>query len=371
MRFSLSLHRYLLAGLALAGCLAPGVAAAQGGFLAQGVVDAELWKTDTGSTLLARNRGRPGAVGRLDAWSAIEPLRDVVLFGEVMVETGTARDEPGTELYPKQFGIRYSPSDAFTIEGGRMQHVVGAFASRRLSFRNPLVGVPDGYATAYPYGVVASGTVRLLDYRAGVNSLPLSHADYVPSPSAAPRPAFGLGVTPFTGFRVGVSGTVGPYLNRDLSPAQLAGREWRDFHQRVAAMDVQLSSGYFEGHAEAARGSYDVPGHTDPIVGYNGYLEGKYTFTPRFYLATRVERNDYPFILPLSSGQWVAVRSAFSDAELGGGYRPTSSTLLKLSARADRWTQSPNYGAPQTNGYAVVMQLSQLFDLVEMVGRRP
>jgi hypothetical protein len=367
---SLSLKR-LLPALALLACMAPGAAGAQGGILAQGVVDAELWKTDTGSALLARNRGRVGALGRLDAWGAIEPLRDLVLFGEVMVESGPARDESGTELSPKQFGLRYSPSDAFTIEGGRIQHVVGSFASRRLSFRNPLVGAPDGYASAYPYGVVASGTVRMLDYRAGIISLPLSHPDYTPPPSAAPRPAFGAGITPFTGLRVGVSGTVGPYLNRDLTSTQLGAAGWRKFHQRILAVDLQLSSGYFEGHAEAARGSYDVPGRADAILGYNGYLEGKYTFTPRFYLATRVERNDYPFILPLSGAQWIAVRSAFSDVELGGGYRPTSTTLLKLSLRGDRWTRSPNYGAPQANGYAVAMQLSQLFDLVDMATRRP
>jgi hypothetical protein len=341
-----------------------------GGFLAQGVVDAELWKTDASSALLARNGGRGSVLGRLDAWSAYEARADLVLFGEMMIEAGPARDEPGTELYPKQFGVRYSPSDAFTIEGGRLQHIVGAFAARRLSFRNPLIGTPDGYATAYPYGVVASGTAGRVDYRAGILSLPLSHPDYVPVPSASPRPAFGLGITPFMGFRVGVSGTVGPYLNRELGPAQLAGREWRDYHQRVVAADAQLSFGYLETHAEAARGSYDVPGRADAILGYSGYVEGKYTLAPRFYLATRVERNDYPFILPLANGQWVAVRSAFSDVELGGGYRPTSSTLLKLSIRADRWTRSTNVGAPQANGYAVVMQGSQTFDLVEMARGR-
>ncbi|MDB4898283.1 MAG: hypothetical protein JWN53_91 [Gemmatimonadetes bacterium] len=348
----------------------PGLARAQGGFLAQGVVDAELWKTDAASALLARNGGRTSALGRVDVWSALEPLRDVVLFGEMMVESGPARNESGTELYPKQFGVRYSPSDAFTIEGGRIQHVVGAFAARQLSFRNPLIGVPDGYATAYPYGVVVSGAVGRVDYRGGIVSLPLSHPDYVPVPSASPRPAFGMGITPFTGFHVGVSGTVGPYLNRDLAPTQLSGRGWSDYHQRVVATDAQLSFGYLETHAEAARGSYDVPGRAEAILGYSGYVEGKYTLAPRLYLATRAERNDYPFILPLGSGQWVAVRSAFSDVELGGGYRPSSATLLKLSVRADRWTRSTNVGAPQANGYALVMQLSQTFDLVEMT-RRP
>jgi hypothetical protein len=346
----------------------PRLAAAQMGVLAQGVVDAEAWKTDTGSALLARDHGRASALGRADVWSAIEPLRDVVLFGELTAEAGAARRSSDEAVRAKQFGVRFSPSDALTIEGGRIQQIVGTFASRSLSFRNPLIGTPDGYTLSYPYGIAASGTTRMLDYRAALISLPLFHPSYTPAPSAAARPAVGAGITPFVGFRIGVSGTVGPYLNCNLSSLQLGGREWQAFRQRIAAADVELSSGYFEGHAEFTHSSYDVPG-ANPIVGYNGYLEGKLTVTPRLYIATRVERNDYPFVLPTTSAQWIAVRSAFSDAELGGGYRPTSTTLVKLSLRADRWTRSPNFGAPQANGYALAMQASQTFDLLDMMTR--
>ena len=81
-----------------------------------------------------------------------------------------------------------------------------------------------------------------------------------------------------------------------------------------------------------------------------------------------MERNDYPFITPLNTGSWVAVRSAFSDVEAGAGYRLGASTLLKLSVRTDRWTASPNYGAPQANGYAIAMQLGQQFDVLDLVG---
>jgi hypothetical protein len=353
---------------ALLFCTMPHVAVAQMGFLAQGVVDAEAWKTDTGSALLARDHGRASVLGRADIWSAIEPLRDVVLFGELSAETGAARRLSDDAVRAKQFGVRFSPSDALTIEGGRIQQIVGTFASRSLSLRNPLIGTPDGYTLEYPYGVAASGVTHVLDYRAAVVSLPIFHPGYTPAPTAAARPAVGVGITPFVGFRIGVSGTAGPYLNCNLSSTQLGEREWQAFRQRIAAADVELSRGYFEGHAEFTHSSYDVPG-ANPIVGYNGYLEGKFTFTPRFYLATRVERNDYPFILPTASAQWIAVRSAFSDAELGGGYRPTPTTLLKLSLRADRWTRSLNFGAPQANGYALAMQASQAFDLLDEVTR--
>lgn len=342
---------------------------AQGGFLAQGVIDSELWKTDSASRLLARNDGRPGLLGRINLWAAAEPLRDVVLFGHLEAETGTARREEGSEVYLEQYGVRWSPSDALTLQGGKMAHPVGVFSTRHLSFRNPLVGAPDGYSLTYPMGVQLSGAIATIDYRAAVVDEPLWHEGYTPEPSAAPRPAVGVGITPFTGFRIGASATAGPYLRNDLATTLYAGRDWRSYRQRILAGDVQFSRGYLELNAELAAGSYDVPGRAEPIPGLTWYVEGKYTFTPRFYLATRAERNDYPFIEPRTGTVWTASRSDFTDIEVGGGFRIRSSTLLKASVRADHRVPTPNPFAPQASGRAVAVQLSQTFDLVEMATR--
>ncbi len=359
----------LVAALALAAlppALAP-VASAQGGVLLQGVADVELWKTDSASRLLARNGGRTGVVARADLWSAIEPVRDVVMFGELMEEAGSARQDSVTsELYLKRLGVRYSPSDAFVLEAGRVPQLLGTFSSRRLSFRNPLIGAPDGYAASYPLGARVDGVAGMLDYRVGMVSLPVTHEGYVPPPSEGWRPTAGLGITPAVGLRFGMSATVGPYLNQALSASLLAGKSWRDYAQRVVAADAQVSRGYFEGFAEVARGSYDVPGKP-ANAGWSGYVESKYTFTPRLFAALRVERNDYPFIAPLGTAQWISARSAFTDVEAGAGFRVTASSLFKATVRKDRWTPSPNYGAPQANGYAVAAQWSQSFDVVELM----
>lgn len=370
MRPRLRLLLPLAAALLLAVRATP--ARAQGGWLLQGVLDAELWKTDSASALLARNGGRPGALARVDLWGAVEPLRDVILFGEILGETGSGRDEPGSEIYLDQLGVRYTPSESFTIEAGRVRHPVGLFSTRRLSFRNPMVSAPDGYAGVYPSGVVVSGTLSRVDYRAGMISLPLTREGYVPEAGEQYRPAIGLGVTPVVGVRIGMSASVGSYLNAGIPTAQLAGREWCDWRQRIAAVDVQLSRGYVELDAEAVHASYEVPGGS-PIAGASGYVEGKYTVTPRVYVATRVERNDYPYIAERDGGGWIAVRSAFSDAEVAGGYRPAAATLLKLAVRREYRTPSPNPGAPQANGYAVALQLSQQFDVADLARslRRP
>jgi hypothetical protein len=358
----------LAAGVAL-----PQAPKAQGGLLLQGVYDAEVWKTDSASQLLARNHGRPGLLGRVNLWSAVEPLRDVVLFGQLQAETGNARHEPGSEVYVNQYGARWSPSDAFVLEAGKITHIVGVFSSRHLSFRNPLIGEPDGYSLVYPNGVRVSGAAAMVDYRAGVLSKPVWHEGYTPDPSSAWRPAMGVGVTPFMGFRIGASATVGPYLGKE-DAVFIADGAWQRYKQRIVAADLQLSRGYFEANAEIARASYDVPDRTDAATGLTWYVETKYTFTPRLYAAVRAERNDYPFIsllvTPFNGPAWIASNSDFTDVELGGGFRVTSSTLLKVSVRADHWVPNPNPNAPTASGRALAMQLSQTFDVVELVTRK-
>ena len=347
-----------------------GAARAQGGLLFQGLADLELWKTDSASSLLARGGGRLAPVVRGDVWAAIEPIRNLVFVGEIYAEMGSGRDEPGNEISARQYGLRFSPSDELTFEGGGVRQIVGAFSSRQLSFRNPLISMPDGYATTYPYGARIDGSIYMLDYRAGVVSLPLHRSGYTPDPSAALRPAIGAGITPTVGVRVGVSATIGPYLNHDLSSSQLLAQDWKSYKQRVIAGDAQISRGYFEGNMEVAYSNYDVPGRGTPIDGVSFYLEPKYTFTPRFFMAARYERNDYPFISPVAQTFWVANRVVFNDVEIGGGFRATASTLLKLSIRADYWTPNVNPLAPHDNGYAVAAQWSHIFDFVELATRR-
>jgi hypothetical protein len=359
--------------LALVLLTAPGqFASAQGGFLVQGVTDLEFWKTDSASTLLARGSGHPALIARADVWAAYEPMRNLVLFIEGWGESGQARNEAGSDLYLKQYGVRYSPSDAFTLEAGGVRQIVGTFSARQLSYRNPLVGTPDGYSTTYPRGMRVDGVVGIFDYRAGVLSLPLSREGYVPEASNALRPAIGAGITPFTGMRVGMSATQGPYLNDSFTAPQLRTQDWKTYKQRIIGADLQLSRGYFEGHAELAHSVYDVPGRPTAIKGLLFYLEPKYTFTPRFFLAGRYERNDYPFIRPVAetSPVWIANRVVLQDVEVGGGFRATATTLLKLSVRADHWALNANPNAPHDNGYALALQWSQMLDFVELFQRR-
>ena len=365
---------YARLGAAALAALAIGVTAAprahaQGGVLLQGIFDAEGWATNAASNLLTRGDGRPAGLGRVTAWGAYEPFSRFVLYAEGEVESGSATHDRETDVYSHQFGVRYLASRLAVLDVGRTTPVIGTFAPRHYSTRNPLIGEPDGYSLDYPLAIKLSGEGTHFDYRAALVSLPTTHDNYTPGPTQRLRPAIGAGVTPFVGFRLGGSFTVGPYLNRDISPTLLAGKTWTDFTQTVMALDLAFARGYLETHAEGARGTYQVPGRAD-ITGFTYYGEAKYTFTPRFYLAARAERNNYPSIRPTTTG-FASRLWDFEDGELGAGFRASRSTLLKASVRADRWwgLRDAQPGFLGRGGYAIALQLSQAFDATSWLER--
>jgi hypothetical protein len=368
-------HSLVLVGLlAVSAASAAPRASAQlyggGSVLWQGIVDGELWSTNTASTLLTRNRGRPAGLARVQTWGAYQPFGGLVLYSQVELESGPAREESGSDVYADQYGARYIFSPAFTLDAGRFTPMIGTFSARQFSTRNPLIGEPDGYTVDYPYGVKLSGEFTHFDYRVALVDRPTTHENYEPNPTSRLRPAIGAGYTPFVGFRLGASFTRGSYLNRDTPAAALSGRVWSDYQQTVTAADLEYSRGYFDAHVEGARGSYQIPGRAD-IAGFTYYGEGRYALTPRLFVAARVERNDYPFIRTVpstttpGSSTWIAHLTDFVDGEIGGGYRLTSSTLLKLSWRADRWWVRP----AATNGRAFATQISQSFDVMDWLDR--
>ena len=348
----------------------PVAAQAQGGILLQGVLDVEGWKTDTSSNMLSRNGGDPAGLYRLRLWSAIEPARGVFLFANGIAEGGNARryDGPGTTITLEQGGARYARHRALVIDVGKMIHPLGAFGSRLLSTRNPLIGIPDAYLPVYPIGVMASGVRGKLDYRAAVVSLPPTHRDYVPEPGPAPRPVLGFGVTPIVGFRVAFSATSGPYLSDDY-----AVYDWRSLHHRVIATDLQYGFGHVDLRAEFAITDFEVPTR-GRIDGPAGYVEARATLTPRVFVATRGELNRYPFIRETFGTQgpnWISRRTELRAFEAGVGFRFTASTLLKVSASVDDWVVTPeNSSFVRPGGKAIAVQLSREFDLLELAARR-
>ena len=262
--------------------------------LVQGLFDAEVWKTDSGSRLLSKNDGDTAPAGRLRLWAVGEFLPGLQGFVVARGEDGSGSYEGERQGRIEQAALRYTfrAPLRLVLEAGRIVTPLGNFPRRRLSTTNPLIGSPDSYDVSYPLGVQAGGQVSRFDYRVALLDLPLINEKYVPEPGTILRPALALGITPRTGLRLGGYATRGPYLNRDLDLFLPAGAGWRDFEQRIVGADIQFSRGYLELNGDFARSSYDVPAQARAVRGKAYFIEPKYTWTPRFFTALRLERND-------------------------------------------------------------------------------
>jgi hypothetical protein len=360
-------QRWSAFGVALVACMSARGLTAQDAKSLQAAVDVEGWSTDSGSALLAKHHGRPAALGRLRVWGAFEPWRGFAIYAQAAAMSGPAANAEN-EIELEQAGVRYTHSRALVFDAGVIPPIVGTFASRRASTRNPLVGDPDGYADTYPLGAKISGKRSFGDYRVGVVSLPIYNARYMPTPTPTAHIAVGGGVTPVAGIRIGMSATRGPWLRDDLGAAALRGQSWRSYDQRIVAFDAELSRGYADFHGELAHAWREVPGRAHMAPGMSWYGELAYAFTPRIFAATRVEENDYPYLRPFGAF-WSANDVRVTNGEVGLGYRLGAAQTFKVSYRRDHWQLAPTPGVFLPDGHSVAAQLTTAFDVLELLDR--
>jgi hypothetical protein len=330
----------------------------------QGIVDFEGWSTSTDSPSLTRNRGRAAVLGRLTMWSAVEFAPGVSAFAQIEGGMGDALNE-ATEVELYMAGIRVAAAPWFVVDAGRIANPVGAFAPRRFSNRNPLIGTPNGYPVLYPEGLQFSGKASRFDWRLAIVNAPIARDNYSPPAAHSWRPAVSAGVTLATGVRIGASATVGSYLSDTLAPALLAGKSSSSYRQRVVALDAQFNREYVELRGEWARSAYDVPG-ASTARGNTWYGEAKITVAPRWFLAGRVEHNAYPYIEPYSTF-WGIESPVDDNLELGIGFRVSPDLLLKGSWRGGRSQYLLGDIAIDTLGHAFAIQVSQSFDVLDWI----
>ena len=357
-------------GLAACMALSPAFAAADR-VLLQGLIDAEVWDTGTQSYYLTRNGGETATQRRLRLWTAAQFTSNFQGFLLGRVEGGDASDYQageGTVTELDQAWLRYSfPSrPRFVLQAGKMVEPVGGYTHRYLSSQNPLIGSPANYELSYPYAIQLTGSAGRADFMVAVMDRPVQRQIYLPEPDSSPRPAVSAGITPFTGFRIGAYATRGPYLARQVEPLLPSGHSWRDYDQNVVGLDLQFSRGHFELNGEATKSLFQVPGQHDES-GIVYYIEPKYTWSPRWFTALRVERNRNTAVwLPYMAGWFVTDEDAW-DLEAGVGFRIDPHALLKASYRVERAAEDPT--APYIIDRAIALQLSYGFDVRALLER--
>ena len=261
------------------------------------------------------------------------------------------------------------------LEAGKIPWPIGTWAPRKYSDKNPLIGEPLMYQhhTSNPWnvipvdaddlvrraglgqsvvqggdwvgmpvvddrwwdaGVVAIGSTRPLEFALGVTQgspgWPEPGHEDTPGQSVLGR----LGYAPSPAFRVGVSGSHGPWIPRYFASALPAGGKVTDYMESLAMADLELLGSRGELHAEAFVKDWETV-NTGTLRTSGGYLEARVGIGAGAWLAMRGESMRFSDVVTTADPggrPWDDPRERY---ELGVGVRATREVRLKLSVQRD------------------------------------
>jgi hypothetical protein len=308
-----------------------------------------------------------------------------------------------TQPYVDGAYVMFTPSADHDLHllAGKIPWLIGTYAPRTYSNKNPLIGAPLMYqarttlvwydlvpnpdallATAgtghvgvdyhgytegmgmtlvddsyWDVGVTLTGSARPLEYAAGVVSGTPGWGSTSRDENSGKSVLARLGLAPSAGLRVGVSAAYGPYLIQELSAYLPPGRSVNDYHQKIGMADLEWSFGRVETHAEAARNIWETP-TVGKLAVDSGYLELRYAMGFGLYLAGRFDAMRFGDVAG-SDGVTRRWDSDLTRIETGAGFRIDRHSLAKVVYQR---TAVENPTATQPDAYSMVAaQLSISF----------
>ncbi len=172
------------------------------------------------------------------------------------------------------------------------------------------------------------------------NPLSLSHAPEYAQWSA------GGGYTIRQGFRVGISGFRGPYLDPSVAALLPLGTSVRDFPASGIGIDVQWARGHWSASGEWQRFWYDYPNFTAAPSIASTYVEGKRTLSPRFFVAGRAGWYTPGGATDVTGDSTSQFAGSIASYELGGGWWLNRHELVKGSYE---WLKIEHLTGDRTN----------------------
>lgn len=302
------------------------------------------------------------------------------------------QDAPGLRLIGAYVQYTPWPERDLHLTAGKIPWFIGTYAARAYSDKNPLVGTPlmyqyhtglgwyalpsdvsgllavtDGgdeyggnarYAGGMPVlweswwdvGIVALGSVRPLEASFGVVSGAPGWATAGEEENSGKSWLGRVGLTPGPALRVGVSGSLGPYLNDFSNLFVPPGKTVNDYDQELVMADAELQFGHAELRGEAFRNVWETPTVGNlRVSGY--YVEGKYTLAAGLYAAGRYDILRFSKVVD-AGGNPRPWHQDVDRAELGLGYRLNRALLAK--AVYQRFTRHALFspGGDETDGLA-------------------
>jgi hypothetical protein len=177
--------------------------------------------------------------------------------------------------------------------------------------------------------VEADLSIRQFDARFQLtNSSPANPQSLLSSSQHAQWTA-GLGWTLWQGFRVGVSGMRGPFLDDVVRSRLPAGKTVRDYPANAIGADMQWARGRWSSSAEWFRARFPYPRLIVPPTVNSVYGEVKLILTPRLFGAFRGSWQLYNRVEDKNGRSPLPFEPDTQAYEFAIGYRPNRWQLLK------------------------------------------
>lgn len=221
------------------------------------------------------------------------------------------------------------PDRDFHVEAGKIPWLIGTYAPRSYSDKNPLIGKPlmyqhhttlvwfmpppsadallaasgtgqtgiaylEGEVYGMPVvddswwdtGVMATGSESPLEYSLGLTTGTPGWGNGGGDENRGKTRLGRLGLAPAPWLRFGASGAYGPYMIHDLDAPLPPGRKPEDYHQRLVMGDLELLQGHAELRAEGFGNQWETP-NVGALEVHGGYVEGKLTLVAGLWAAAR------------------------------------------------------------------------------------
>ena len=276
--------------------------------------------------------------------------------------------------------IRPLPNRRFDIQIGRIPPTFGSFSRRSYGNDNPLIGSPIAYqyltslrpdstpadldelvrmrgrgwlsafsvgdrvghrgvplvsSFTWDTGVQVSTGWKMVSVAAAVtNGSPSSPR--VSDDNGGKEVALRATVTPTIGLTIGTSYARGEFLDRQVRRLLTAPTD--DYDQRAVEFDVEYSRDHWLARAETVWSEWTTPlgtsGHAIPLRALATTIEGRYTFSPGWYGAARVEHLGFSHItIPPQTTEWEA---PVTRTEVGIGYYVQRNFIVKTALQFNR-----------------------------------
>ena len=243
-----------------------------------------------------------------------------------------------------QLALRYTrPGNVqLRVDAGYLPSPIGILALESRADLNPVIIPATSYAATLPIFEAGTPAVQLFtanyplalqvtssgthwDARGAVlgsspaRVRPLTGDDYPPS---SPQLAFGGGITPHIGLRLGASMSHGRYARAE----EVADPSTGDRMGTVMGLDADYSVGFTRVYADYVHGRYDRA--TDSVTGTSLTLTAVRTLSPRWYVSARGQRQTTSDMLqqpsygphdPTGGGGYGGGGSDGGDGGYGGG----------------------------------------------------